>query len=179
MIEKGLKALTTKNLALEMGFSESAIYRHFANKEDIIVSLFEFILANFKQRLDQILELNLSAIERLNQVFDSQCTFFSQNPHFAMAVLADDIYFEGDKVKSELLSIMAYKFNVVEIILQQGIKEGTIRNDIEIAELQHTVIGSFRLLLHKWRLKNFEFDLQLAGKKMMRTLSLLLQNPLK
>ena len=39
LMEKGIKGLTTKNLAIEMEFSESALYRHFKNKEDIILLL--------------------------------------------------------------------------------------------------------------------------------------------
>ena len=39
----GLSGLTIKNLAKEMKFSESAIYRHFASKEDIIISLLEYL----------------------------------------------------------------------------------------------------------------------------------------
>jgi AcrR family transcriptional regulator len=175
LITKGIKALTTKNLALEMGFSESAIYRHFDNKQDILVALFDYILADFKLRLNEILALQLSAIEKLNIVFESQCLFFSQNPHFTLAVLADDIYYEGDKVKNALSKIMAYKFGIIQTILENGVKEGSVRKDIEINELQHTIVGSFRLLLHKWRLSNFDFDLQISGKKMMQTLNLLLQ----
>ena len=175
LITKGIKALTTKTLALEMGFSESAIYRHFNNKEEIIVALFQHMLENFKDRLEIILALELPAIEKLNQVFESQCNFFSQNSHFTMAVLADDIYYEGERVKAALSQIMAYKAGLISQILVAGVHEGLIRNDIEIKELQHTIVGSFRLLLHKWRLSNFEFDLPHAGKKMMETITVLLK----
>ncbi|MFN5416495.1 MAG: TetR/AcrR family transcriptional regulator, partial [Flavobacteriia bacterium] len=38
----GISGLTTKNLAKEMNFSESAIYRHFKSKEDIIVEMLNY-----------------------------------------------------------------------------------------------------------------------------------------
>ena len=175
LTNSGTSGLTIKNLAKEMNFSESAIYRHFNNKEEIIVAFFQHMLENFRDRLEIILALELPAIEKLNQVFESQCNFFSQNPHFTMAVLADDIYYEGEKVKAALSQIMAYKAGLINQILLAGVNEGLIRNDIEIKELQHTIVGSFRLLLHKWRLSNFEFDLPHAGKKMMETITVLLK----
>ena len=175
LITKGIKALTTKNLAFEMGFSESAIYRHFNNKEEIIAALFHYILENFKLRLTEILALELNPLEKLNRIFESQCMFFAENPHFTMAILADDIYYEGEKVKIALQQIMAYKGGVISQVLTAGVANGQIRNDIEIKELQHTIVGSFRLLLHKWRLSNFDFNLQAAGKTMMETISLLLK----
>ena len=39
----GVSGLTIKNLAKEMKFSESAIYRHFTSKEEIIIALLEFL----------------------------------------------------------------------------------------------------------------------------------------
>ena len=50
LIEKGIKGLTTKNLAQEMGFSESALYRHFNNKEDIIVLLLDYLFGKMRSR---------------------------------------------------------------------------------------------------------------------------------
>ena len=44
LMEKGIKGLTTKNLAQEMEFSESALYRHFKNKEDIILCILKHII---------------------------------------------------------------------------------------------------------------------------------------
>ena len=39
----GVSGLTIKNLAKEMKFSESAIYRHFTSKEEIIIALLEYL----------------------------------------------------------------------------------------------------------------------------------------
>jgi AcrR family transcriptional regulator len=49
-MEKGIKGLTIKILAKEMGFSESAIYRHFESKEDIIVLLFNALGESFQKQ---------------------------------------------------------------------------------------------------------------------------------
>ena len=35
--ESGISGLTTKKLAAKMGFAESALYRHFKSKENIII----------------------------------------------------------------------------------------------------------------------------------------------
>ena len=35
LTKSGFNALTTKNLAAKMGFSESALYRHYSSKEEI------------------------------------------------------------------------------------------------------------------------------------------------
>jgi TetR/AcrR family fatty acid metabolism transcriptional regulator len=41
LTRSGVGGLTIKNLAKEMHFSESAIYRHFTSKEEIIIAMLE------------------------------------------------------------------------------------------------------------------------------------------
>jgi len=50
----GLSGLTIKNLAKEMHFAESAIYRHFSSKEEIIVSMLQYLANNTETRLNKI-----------------------------------------------------------------------------------------------------------------------------
>lgn len=47
----GVSGLTIKNLAKEMQFSESAIYRHFKSKEDIIIAMLNYLADNIDKRL--------------------------------------------------------------------------------------------------------------------------------
>lgn len=75
LMEKGIKGLTTKNLAQEMGFSESALYRHFANKEDIIVLLLNHLAISMKARLEAIVQSEATASGKLTAVFNSQFQF--------------------------------------------------------------------------------------------------------
>ncbi|HRG39465.1 MAG TPA: TetR/AcrR family transcriptional regulator, partial [Bacteroidia bacterium] len=46
----GVGGLTIKNLAKEMKFSESAIYRHFTSKEEIIIALLEYLALSMDER---------------------------------------------------------------------------------------------------------------------------------
>ena len=47
----GVNGLTIKNLAKEMNFSESAIYRHFSSKEDIILAMLDYLAENIDEQL--------------------------------------------------------------------------------------------------------------------------------
>ena len=164
LISKGIKGLTTKNLALEMGFSESAIYRHFANKEDIIVLMFSTMLENFQIRLHEIVDRNESALSKLQSLFESQFRYFAENPHYTVAVLADEIYFEGDRVKQAFLQILGYKQSIITAIIEQGKLDGEVRLDIDNEQLLHIIVASYRFQMLRWRYENFEFDLEAQGQ---------------
>ena len=87
----GVSGLTTKKLAQEMGFSEAAIYRHFENKEAIIVGLLEFLKADMDQRLAAAIKENNTPESKFKAIFKSQFDFFSENPHFVVAVFSDGL----------------------------------------------------------------------------------------
>ena len=53
LMQKGIPGLTTKNLAQEMKFSESALYRHFKDKEEIIIHLISYLSKNVNERLTE------------------------------------------------------------------------------------------------------------------------------
>ena len=57
----GVGSLTIKNLAQEMKFSESAIYRHFTSKEEIVLVMLGYLAENMDERLQKAVSTDKSA----------------------------------------------------------------------------------------------------------------------
>lgn len=64
--------LTIKNLAQAMQFSESAIYRHFTSKEEIIVALLAYLAEDMDTRLKRVTELRKTPLENFESIFNNQ-----------------------------------------------------------------------------------------------------------
>lgn len=169
LMEKGIKGLTTKNLAQEMAFSESALYRHFKNKEDIIVLLLNYLGSNIKERLDIISENKATSGEKLKQLFSSQFQFFSQNPHFVVAILSEGLFDESEKINQSIMKIIHYKIELITKIIEVGKENNEFANSIETQEIVHIIMGSFRMMMLKWKFSKFEIDLINQGNKIMNT----------
>ncbi|HCQ12708.1 TetR/AcrR family transcriptional regulator [Flavobacterium sp.] len=169
LMEKGLKGLTTKNLAIEMAFSESALYRHFKNKEDIIVLLLDYLGNDMKERLDIIFENDSTSEEKLKQLFSSQFQFFSKNPHFVVAVLSEGLFDESEKINQSIVKIVHYKTQLLTKIIEVGKENNEFSSTIETQEIVHILIGSFRMMMLKWKFSKFEIDLINQGNKIMNT----------
>ena len=54
--EDGMNLDVIKNLAKEMGFTESALYRHFKGKQEIIVSMLEFLASSMEERFSTLID---------------------------------------------------------------------------------------------------------------------------
>ena len=76
----GVSGLTIKNLAKEMKFSESAIYRHFTSKEEIIIALLEFLAKSMDERYSRAISSEQSPEEKFTTLFQNQFSFFKKNP---------------------------------------------------------------------------------------------------
>lgn len=169
LMGKGIKGLTTKNLAQEMGFSESALYRHFNNKEDIIVLLLDYLGSNIKERLHVILENDKTSSEKLLQLFDSQFRYFNQNLHFVVAVLSEGLFDESEKINQSIMKIINYKLHLISTIIEVGKQNNEFTKDITTQDMVHIIIGSFRMMMLKWKFSKFEIDLINQGNKIMNT----------
>mgnify|MGYP000995151449 FL=1 len=69
LTNSGVSGLTIKNLAKEMKFSESAIYRHFESKEDIILSMLDFVLSGAGKATFIVMDSSLSTTEIIKTMF--------------------------------------------------------------------------------------------------------------
>ncbi|NUQ22730.1 MAG: TetR/AcrR family transcriptional regulator [Saprospiraceae bacterium] len=172
----GVSGLTIKNLAQEMKFSESAIYRHFASKEEIVVAMLEYLAGNMDQRLSKVISGTRNPKENLEAIFLDQFAFFSKNPHFVVAVFSEGLMEASQKINDAIFRIMQVKIKHLMPVIMQGQQQGYFTNAITTEELVHIIMGSFRLQMFKWRIANFQLDIGRQGKNMLDAILTLIKN---
>ncbi len=175
LMEKGIKGLTTKNLAQEMEFSESALYRHFKNKEDIILLLIHFLSENINLRFETILKAENNAEEKFLALFLSQFQFFKKNPHFIVIVLSDGLMDNSEDIKKSIKKLIETNFAALKKIMTDGQESKLFNQEMEADSLVHFAMGTFRLQMLQWKLSNFNFDIEAKGMKTMTDLLTLLK----
>lgn len=176
LTESGLAGLTTKNLAAKMGFSESALYRHFKGKEEIVLTMLKYLAKDMDDRLtNSVLDIE-SPEEKLKAVFNNQFAFFKKNPHFLVAIFSDGLLEESKAINEAIMQIMATKQKHLLQIIQHGQKEKQFTDTLAAEDLVHIIMGSFRLHMLQWRLSGFAFDLKLKGNKLMSNILTLINS---
>jgi AcrR family transcriptional regulator len=175
LIEKGIKGLTTKTVASEMNFSESAIYRHFKSKEEILVALLSLLKQNMSKRLNAQIKPQNSAKENFKAVFVSQFNYFKRNPHFVVAVLSEGLLDESEEIKKIILQLMQNKMQILANILAQGKQNNEFTKEIPTEDLLPIILGSFRFQMLKWKLSGFQYDIAVEGNKTIDNLLILIQ----
>ena len=174
--EKGIQNVTTKHLAEEIGFSEPALYRHFSGKTDILVSVLEYFREKMRAGLDPLLAKQESGLEKVHQLIKYQFNMFTSNPAVIMVIFAETSFQYDKKLSKTVSKLLQQKKQLVINILNEGVSDGSVRNDTDVEQLTSIILGSMRFNVLQWRLSNFDFDMNLKGAELWKTLNLLLRN---
>lgn len=165
----GVSGLTIKNLAKEMKFTEGAIYKHFKSKEEILITMLEYLSGNMEKRYTRIISDTITPEENIKELFKDQFSFFAKNPHFVVAVFTDGFMEESEKINEAILKIMSIRQKYMKPLIEQGQNENSFTNIISTEETLHILMGSTRLLMYKWRVSNFKFNLKEKGSEMVES----------
>ncbi len=176
LTNSGVSGLTIKNLAKEMKFSESAIYRHFTSKEEIIVALLDYLAINMDNRYTNSILATQTPEEKFTTLFQNQFSFFKEHPHFVVAVFSDGLMEESQRINETILKIMSVKMKHLMPIIVEGQHKKIFTNAITTDELMHIVMGTFRLQMFKWKVANFQFDIIRDGENMIQSILTLIKN---
>lgn len=175
LTESGLAGLTTKNLASKMGFAESALYRHFKGKEEIIVTMLQYLASDMDKRLTFCVQNENGPEEKIKAIFNNQFEFFEKHPHFLVAVFSEGLLEESKKINAAILQIMATKRKHLMPVIKQGQLEGVFETSAPAEDLLHIIMGSFRLHMLQWRMTDFAFNVKQKGNKLMASILTLIK----
>jgi AcrR family transcriptional regulator len=175
--QEGTSGLTIKNIASEMKFSESAIYRHFKSKEDIILEMLNFLADDMQTRCERVIAQQTSATQQVKHLFTHQISYFQNNPHFVSAVFSDGLLEESERVNTAIKKVMQVKFNLLMPVIDKGQKAQEFTNLVSCENLVEILMGSFRLQMYKWKASGFKSDINNQGNQIIQDIINLIQQP--
>jgi AcrR family transcriptional regulator len=170
MTESGYAALTTKRLAERMGFSEPALYRHFKNKEEILTTMLAHLAQSMDERLTAVAEQVSDPAERVEAMFESHFTFFTENPHYLMAIFATGVLDQTPALDRGIVELMEVKRRHLLATIKEGQAQGVFKDAFPAELLTMIAMGTFRLHMLRWRMSGRSFDLKKKGRSLVKVI---------
>lgn len=174
MAEGGIQNLTMKNIAREMKISEPAIYRHFESKMDILFSM----LTQFKQHSSDHLRsaraLSGPKLAQLETIFLEHAGRFANHPHMTAVVFSEEAFQDDTRLAEQVFSIMTAADETIAEVIAEAQRKGEIRSDVPKEHLSLMILGALRLMIKRWRLSGYAFDLHQESRQVWRSLQTLL-----
>jgi AcrR family transcriptional regulator len=160
IVKLGGEHVTIKNLALEIGLSEAAIYRHFPNKSAIYHFLIDYA--------ERILLADLSYASD-DEFIEFAGLDFLMKKHVANVVKRRGIFFQvftevvsmGDRqLNKEAVNAINNYITYVSSIFSRNTNSEYFRKDSDPACLAFIFYALLQSLVNFWTLSGYSFDLK-------------------
>ncbi len=163
---EGVQAFTMKQVAVEMGFSEPAIYKHFPNKVAILFAL----LDQFHENIESLASAHLAPQKKggLVMFFTHVIETLAEKPALSAVIFSEEIFRSEPELASKVKGIMDMVEKYLVTYLQSQLRY------LPKAPVEHIAwmfLGSVRLLVTRWRLADFSFDLKMNAQELLKTIS--------
>ncbi|MDT3695889.1 MAG: TetR/AcrR family transcriptional regulator [Ignavibacterium sp.] len=168
----GYEALSIREIAKRVKISEPAIYRHFLNKEDIILGILNRML-EFDELLNKNIAAAKSAKQKIRQFVLFHFEFLEKNPEMTSVLISEEMYNQSDILKKKLVFIIQKRKQLLKVILDNAKSSGELV-DVDNYELLSIILGTIRIIVMEWRLSNFSFQLTDRGKNILKILEKLI-----
>jgi len=174
--ENGIQGLTIKNIANKIGFTESAIYRHYENKIQILIAILDFFKENSERFFANELQTNSSAISKIENLYLVHFKSFAVTPSLVAVIFSEEIFRNETVLVEKVQSIMQNTLKLMTGIIEMGQKNNEIRIDIPAVALCTIIMGSLRMFVKQWQMSNFSFDLVIKGAEFINSIKILIKN---
>jgi AcrR family transcriptional regulator len=149
--KKGYEATTIKDICKSSGISEATLYEYFTSKEEVLFSIPDSYTQRFSTKSREILKHITSASEKLRFIIYSYLEFFQNNKLYSSVAF---LLLKGNRrfIDSPTYGDVRKWSHVIIEIVQEGIKSGEFRNDIDTYLVRNLVLGIIEHLTIQWLL---------------------------
>jgi AcrR family transcriptional regulator len=173
--EKGIQGLTIKNLSKRIGISEPAIYRHFESKTDILLTLLENFKIVVSQSIREVDKLDTSSWSKIHTLIKKFYGMFAESPSLVAVIFAEEIFKNETMLSEKIIEILNINEKALLKFITKGQKSGELRNDINKKYIALIIIGSMRMLVKKWEMNGFKFNINSEGENLFIELEKLIK----
>jgi AcrR family transcriptional regulator len=168
----GYQSLSIRELSKQVHISEPAIYRHFLNKEDIILGILNRMV-DFDHLLEKDILVKKNVKDKIRHFILFHFEFLENKPEMTSVLFAEDMFDQSEILRDRLIFIIQKRKNLLKTILIDAKKNGELVN-LELGDLQSMILGLIRMIVLEWRLSNFSFSLSERGKSIVKMLDKLI-----
>ena len=172
--ESGIQSLTIKNLAKKIGFAESAIYRHYENKIQILLGILEFFKQNSEYFFTSQLDSNEPTSTKIEHLFLNHFKKFTATPSLVAVIFSEEIFRDEVELTDKVKEIMNKNISSLTTIIETGQRNGEIRADIDASHLALMIMGSLRMFVKQWHISHYEFNLIEKGSEFINSIKILI-----
>lgn len=155
---QGLKGLSVARVARRVGLVPSAVYRHFASKDELLDAVLEMIRERLNANVVQASRDTTDALQVLRRLVMAHVRLIRENEGILSVVFSDDVQNGRPERKARVHSIIKGYLKKVAQIVSRGQQQGQIRPDADPGTVSVMILGLIQPAAFLWHLSEGGFD---------------------
>jgi len=141
--EKGYVASSMRDLAQKLGIEAASLYSHIRSKEEILHTICFEMAAEFRKSLEEVeKQKNLSASEKLRRGIIGHVQVMARDLTASAVFMNEHRHLSQPYLRDFLLLRINY-INRFKSIIEEGVKTGEFKSDIDVKLAVMTLFSSF------------------------------------
>ncbi|RFT17094.1 MAG: Transcriptional regulator SlmA, TetR family [Candidatus Saccharicenans subterraneus] len=165
--QKGVKGLTVARLAQEVGFVESALYRHFKSKRDLVSFILDNILQDAWNYLAEVEEKTEDSLEALKQLIYLFLSFLEQFPGIFKIIYSDEIYLGDEELQDKIDGIISEIVVFLKKVIQKAINQKKLKADLDVTVAAMHFLGLIYTAFSYWTIKKRRVPLKKISSELL------------
>ncbi|MBS3943374.1 MAG: TetR/AcrR family transcriptional regulator [Dethiobacter sp.] len=151
------------DIAREAGVADGTVYIYFSKKEDVLISLFQVMMARFVDGLRLQMKQCRDANEKLMTVISYHLATLENHPEQAKVTQIELRQIDQEINEGISGPLMEY-FKVIEEVIEEGKNEGLYRQDLDVRTARKVIFGAVDEVVTCWVMSKKPYTLsKLAG----------------
>lgn len=156
--ENGYHASQVSKIAKKANVADGTIYLYFKNKEDILISVFRERMGQFISKIESSIEEKETSSEKLKTLIEMHYLQLTESP-FLARVTQLELRQSKPELRREINKVLKSYLNVIDSVIEQGIREKEIRSDIHPRLIRQMIFGTIDETVTTWVMKSERYEL--------------------
>jgi AcrR family transcriptional regulator len=156
----GIQGLSTKEIAMRQGIVESALYRHFQSKDDILLAVLEYFSQFDEAVAKTVAEKKMSPVQGVVYMMKTYAEYYESYPAITAVYEAFAVFLRNPHTRQLWKDIYDNRIQCLENLLVQGQRQKVIGGTFSSRELADLIQGYFQVQIIKWRMSGYCFSLK-------------------
>jgi len=159
IMRSGSEHVTIKNMAKEVGISDSAIYRHFKSKTEILCFLADNVSAGLIHDIEMARSVGFTSMNIIDEILRTHLSKIKQKRGLSFLVLAEIVSFGNKSLNKKVSDNIQIYVDRLRVVLSDGVRAGVVRRDVDLDAAALLLFGMIQGLVNIWALSAYKFDL--------------------
>ncbi len=164
----GVRKLSVAVLARRVGLVPSALYRHFASKQEILQAAVQLIGQKATENVREVSDLTPHALGRLELLLMRIIKMIRELQAMPRIIFSEGMSSDHPAGKRQAYGVLKSVLSGIEAIIREGQARGEVRTDMDAKSLAVMFWGMIPSAVILWHMSDGRFDVTRQAEKSWR-----------